>query len=83
MCKKISTFDFENGQNGLIEYLKTLNDISRIEIHPLTYEISQNEECVEIEFELISFNNLRHTFPNVQIIENDEVSLGECRMIVS
>jgi hypothetical protein len=83
MCKNLTIFDFENGKNGLIEYLQTLSQISRIEIHPLTYEISQDEECVEIEFELISFNNLRHTFPNVEIIENDEVTMGKCRMIVS
>jgi hypothetical protein len=82
MYKKLTIFDFENGENGLIEYLKTLSEISRIEIHPLTYEISQDEDCVEVEFELISFNNLRHIFPNVEIIENDEVSLGKCRMIV-
>jgi len=83
MCKNLTIFDFENGKNELIEYLQTLSQISRIEIHPLTYEISQDEECVEIEFELISFNNLRHTFPNVEIIENDEVTMGKCRMIVS
>ncbi len=83
VCKKLTIFDFENGKNGLIEYLKTLSEISRIEIHPLTYEVAQNEVCIEIEIELVSINNFRCTFPNVEIIENDAVLIGNYRMIVT
>lgn len=83
MIREITFLDFENGRNGLIEYLNTIGQISRIEIQPLTFEVAQDVVGIEIEFELISFVNLRHTFPNVEIIENNEVSMGKCRMIVS
>ena len=83
MCKKLKIFDFENGDNGLIEYLKTLSEFSRIEIQPLKYKFALNVVYIEIEFELVSIDKLKSEFPNIEIIIGEGVSIGECRMIVT
>jgi hypothetical protein len=83
MCKKLEIFDFENGENGLIEYLKTFIEFSRIEIHPLTYKFALNVECIEIEIELVSIVKLKSEFPNVEIIVAEGILIGNCKMIVT
>jgi len=83
MLRVLTIFDFENGNDGLILFLNTLAVFTRIEIQPQTFEVAQDVVGIEIEFELISFVNLRNMFPNVEIIVNEAILIGKCRMIVT